>query len=131
LFLIKYNQQNNLDKTVKYIFDEIVLQCKKYEIEYDTNLKYQHIDVYEIFRTPLDLYKLKELVDLAASKGGMLLNKEYKGVLYKYDWKCLVCGNEWKAKANDVKNSNTWCPKCGYRKVSEKMKQYKQNSKKI
>lgn len=130
LFNIKYIEQKNLDKTVKYIFNEIVQQCKKYKIQYDINLKYQDIDIYEIYRTPLDLYKLKELVELAASKGGMILNKEYKGVLHKYDWKCLVCGNEWEAKANDVKNTNTWCPKCGYRKVSEKMKLYKRNSKK-
>ncbi|MBC8177407.1 MAG: zinc-ribbon domain-containing protein [Deltaproteobacteria bacterium] len=130
LFEIKYVKARKIEDTHQHIISEMVRQCDEFEIKFDKNVLEKELDVYKIYQTPRDLYKLLELVELATLKKGMILNKEYKGVLFKYDWKCLVCGTEWKAKANDVKNNNTWCPKCGYKIVSQKMKKYRKGKSK-
>jgi len=48
--------------------------------------------------------------DLAASKGGECVSKQYRGFHTKLKWRCSE-GHEWEAKPAKVKNS-TWCPIC-------------------
>ena len=70
----------------------------------------------------MDLYKLRELNEIATSRAGTLLDNEYKGVMHKYRFKSLICGHEWEASANQIKNEKTWCRDCGYKIVSKKLK---------
>lgn len=59
---------------------------------------------------------------VAKSKGGECLDADYRGVDYKYRWRCDK-QHEWCAGANDVR-VNTWCPTCSRkRKFSDKEKE--------
>jgi hypothetical protein len=53
---------------------------------------------------------LKELRELAESKGGHLLSKEYVSDKTKVSWKCSE-SHIWKAIPNNIKNGS-WCPNC-------------------
>jgi hypothetical protein len=64
---------------------------------------------------------MRKLSELAYSRNGRILTKEFKGIHAPYDWQCFKYGYSWTAKANDVKNGPTWCKKCGYEKVSKAM----------
>jgi len=62
--------------------------------------------------------KLEEMKKMAASKtgGGWCLSKQYLGALIPLQWKCGTCSHIWKAKPNNIKNLNQWCPKCANKK---------------
>ena len=54
---------------------------------------------------------LKRLQDHARKRGGQLLSTKYTNTSAKYIWQCKL-GHTWEARANDVLNSDTWCPEC-------------------
>ena len=62
---------------------------------------------------------MRKLSELAYSRNGRILTKEFKGIHEPYEWQCFKHGEIWTAKANDVKNGPTWCKTCGYEKVSK------------
>lgn len=53
---------------------------------------------------------LKDIKNLAISRGGRCLSKTYKGAHEKLLFECNN-GHQWQAKANAIKNG-TWCPVC-------------------
>ena len=106
---------------ISFIRDE----CKKQKIDPPKNLDDADLDVLESYRTPLDIYKMRELSELAYSRNGRILTKEFIGILGVYEWQCFKHGNIWPAKANDVKNGKTWCKTCGYEKVSKAMSKFR------
>jgi len=54
---------------------------------------------------------IKEMQELAKSRGGKCLSEKYIGNHNKLKWQCSK-GHEWEAAPNHIKNSGTWCPKC-------------------
>ena len=59
-------------------------------------------------RAPLGLERLRSH---AARLGGQCLADDYKNARTKVQWKCGF-GHVWRATANNVMNSGTWCPEC-------------------
>lgn len=53
---------------------------------------------------------LKKMQDVALSKGGKCLTKEYINSHTKMIWECSE-GHTWEANSNNISNG-TWCPKC-------------------
>ena len=62
---------------------------------------------------------IKDMQTLAKSRSGKCLSKTYKGAHSNLEWEC-VSGHRWKAPANRIKNSGTWCPECNFG-VSERI----------
>ena len=54
---------------------------------------------------------LDDMYKIAKQRNGKCLSKKYTNVDTKLKWQCEY-GHVWMAKPNDVKNDNTWCPKC-------------------
>lgn len=70
-----------------------------------------------------------ELVhEIARRKNGKCLSTEYKNNRTKLLWECEH-GHQFEAKANSIKDSNTWCPECaGTKKLSiERMREEARN----
>ena len=65
---------------------------------------------------------IKEMQELAKSRGGKCLSEKYIGNHNKLKWQCSK-GHEWEAAPNHIKNSGTWCPECAgnYRYTIEDM----------
>lgn len=50
---------------------------------------------------------------LAKEKGGLCLSTEYKDCKTKLLWKCCNENHEsWETRLSNIRNKNTWCPKC-------------------
>lgn len=61
---------------------------------------------------------IKELQELAWSRGGECLSKEYKNPKTKIRWRCRK-GHEWNAVYDAVKRGQ-WCPVCSRESMAEK-----------
>lgn len=55
--------------------------------------------------------KLRELQDIARSKGGRCLSIEYLGARRNHSWRCAD-GHIWPARPDNVKNRGDWCVIC-------------------
>ncbi|WP_394557878.1 zinc-ribbon domain-containing protein [Priestia aryabhattai] len=55
--------------------------------------------------------------ELAISRGGKCLSDKMESIHDKLEWICKE-GHIWQAKANNVKNNNSWCKKCHYKNIS-------------
>ena len=53
---------------------------------------------------------LDKMIEMANSKGGECVSKEYIGSGVKLEWKCEI-GHTWEARPSDIKRGS-WCPKC-------------------
>ena len=53
---------------------------------------------------------IKDMHNLAESRGGKCLSNSYENNKFKLSWQCKL-GHEWKAKPNCI-ISGTWCPIC-------------------
>lgn len=51
--------------------------------------------------------------EIAKSRGGDCLSVEYTNCETLMLWRCKN-GHEWKARLNDIKNKDYWCPYCSY-----------------
>lgn len=75
-------------------------------------------------------YDLKIAQDIAVSRSGKCLSKEYKNDKIKLIWQCGV-GHIWKANINHIVKRNTWCLRCTkYRRLNildAKLKAYLQD----
>ena len=58
---------------------------------------------------------IADMQDLAKSRGGECLSKDYINQQLKLKWRC-GSGHEWDAKPSNVKNKNSWCPICAKRR---------------
>jgi hypothetical protein len=56
-------------------------------------------------------HTIELMQEIATKKGGLCLSKKYVNAHTKLLWRCKD-GHTWEAKPNDVKNNNSWCPKC-------------------
>jgi hypothetical protein len=54
---------------------------------------------------------IKELQKHAENKNGRLLSIKYINNNTKLLWECSE-GHQWEARWTDIKNNNSWCPKC-------------------
>ena len=68
-------------------------------------------------------YQIDDLKKYAHNKGGHCLSDSYVNNNTKYTWQCSE-KHEWNATWSDVKNGNKWCPTCGRKSASEKLKRY-------
>lgn len=64
-----------------------------------------------------------EMKRIAKKRGGDCLSNEYLGSSDKLHWLCAN-GHTWFATPNNVKNNNSWCPKCS-RQENNKWKNQK------
>ena len=53
---------------------------------------------------------LKQLKELAASRGGWLVSKRYRNARASLRWRCAK-GHEWDAASDNIKHGH-WCPMC-------------------
>ena len=100
--LIQVPYHTDYEKLGKWIEEE----CKKEgfkPIISTEKIDYKTFDVYSSKR-------LKEIQNIAKSRGGQCLSDEYINVNTKLDWKCKK-GHLWKAVPSSIKNG-TWCPVC-------------------
>jgi len=58
---------------------------------------------------------IAEMQEIAKSRGGECLSKEYINAHIKLRWRCKE-GHEWEARPNDIKTGGTWCPICARKK---------------
>lgn len=59
----------------------------------------------------------------ARSRGGLCLSTEYLNANQKLLWKCNnTQHNSWESSSSQAIRNNTWCPQCGYEKLSEHKK---------
>ena len=49
--------------------------------------------------------------EIATQRGGKCLSDKYRNIDTKLKWECKN-GHIWEATPNNVKNNNSWCPKC-------------------
>jgi len=56
-------------------------------------------------------YTIDEMRELAKSKGGKCLSKEYKNANTKLLWQCGQ-GHKWKTTPSQIINAGSWCPYC-------------------
>lgn len=54
---------------------------------------------------------IKEMHDIAISRGGKCLSDKYINLNTKLLWQCK-CGHIWSAMPSNIKNRGSWCPKC-------------------
>ncbi len=95
--------------------DYIIKICKTLGIKLPkqtSKFNYRMFDIYSDER-------LKEMKEIAESKGGKCLSKEYIGSNIHLKWKCSE-GHEWIARPYNIK-TGYWCPKCSNRKTIEDM----------
>jgi hypothetical protein len=55
---------------------------------------------------------------IAAEQGGRCLSKEYVDASTKLTWQCAQ-GHKWDSSPDSVKNQESWCPQCGYKKMGK------------
>lgn len=55
---------------------------------------------------------LREVEDFCLKNNILFLDSEYKGVDYKYNFKCLKCDYNWITSFDKIKNQGTRCPSC-------------------
>lgn len=63
---------------------------------------------------------LKDMQDLAISRGGKCLSDKYVGIDTKYQWQCSL-GHKFTATFNKVKLRGQWCPTCSKSGISEEV----------
>jgi hypothetical protein len=56
-------------------------------------------------------YTIKEMQDLAISRGGLCLSNQYESVFSPLLWRCAK-GHEWEATPTSLISSKSWCPHC-------------------
>lgn len=54
---------------------------------------------------------IEEMQEIAKSRGGKCLSKEYRDGKTHLKWRCGK-GHEWIATPDNIKNRKSWCPKC-------------------
>jgi len=54
---------------------------------------------------------LSDLVDFAESRGGEFLSMDYRGLEYKYSWRCGR-EHEFEGSVHLIVHAGYWCPKC-------------------
>jgi len=94
--------------TVKYevMGDYIIRKCLERKIavpKITTKVDHKLFDIYS------DEY-LEKMQEIAKSREGKCLSKQYLGSKIKMKWVCKL-GHRWEANPDDVQRS-TWCPKC-------------------
>jgi hypothetical protein len=65
-------------------------------------------------------HTLKDMQNLAQSRGGLCLSSHFESVIKKLTWQCQE-GHTWEANPHHIKNGN-WCPTCAQKSRSEKRK---------
>ncbi|MCK5561674.1 MAG: zinc-ribbon domain-containing protein, partial [Thermoplasmata archaeon] len=60
-------------------------------------------------------YSIEKMQQIARSKGGECLSKEYFGNKTKLRWRCAE-GHEWEAIPSTILNQGSWCPFCSRKK---------------
>jgi len=78
--------------------------CPQCSIKLRSNKKRLTIEIYQ---------------EVAKNKGGQCLSTEYKSCYEKLIWKCNE-GHIWKARADQIKNTDRWCPICSKLKRKRK-----------
>lgn len=93
-----------------YTPDEFVAHLKS-AIEAATSIKVAESSVEKFLELPFRPSKLKEMRELALSRGGECLSTKYVNAHSKLRWRCSE-GHEWDARASNVKQKGYWCPVC-------------------
>lgn len=66
--------------------------------------------------------ELKQLANIARSRGGQCLSNVYLGARKKLEWVCAN-GHKW-STTPEVINRGSWCPTCKKKLISESLKRY-------
>lgn len=69
---------------------------------------------------------IKEVRELARSKGGKCLSEEYHNSKVKMLWECKK-GHRWFASTFSIKTRNSWCPEC-YKLSKQKIKSHEKHN---
>jgi hypothetical protein len=68
-------------------------------------------------------YTIEDCQEFAKSKNGQCLSIEYPGAKELMNWECEN-KHEWSACFDNIKNGNTWCPKCKTSKPQEEIEAF-------
>jgi len=98
------------------LYDYIINRCKKINIQIPRHKK---VNVQKLKLT-YHLENLREMQDLAVSRGGKCLSKTYINSINKLKWQCKN-KHRWEATPGSVK-SGVWCLECGYIKRADKLR---------
>jgi len=69
---------------------------------------------------------IEEMHQLAKSKGGKCLSKEYIHSTKKLKWECKE-GHRWKCYPHSIKHINVWCPICPFQSRIKEMQRFAKN----
>ncbi len=100
------SQNFPLDKVQSFIIKE----CKARGVTIPLAAEKKNIDINRVYRIPIAIARMRELQELARSRGGKCLSKEYVNNHTKLRWMCAE-GHEWEAVPSSIMQSS-WCPKC-------------------
>lgn len=106
--LAKVHEGKCISKEYINSITEYTWQCKNLHI---WESKYISIKKGAWCKICLNLNKYDELVNIAKSKNGKLITKEFLGSVVKHTWECSE-GHRWDATATKIKNDGSWCPEC-------------------
>ncbi len=68
-------------------------------------------------------YDIVDMHKIAKKRGGQCLSEKFEGVKSNLRWECGL-GHEWDATPDNVKNKNSWCPKCSYGTAERTCRQF-------
>lgn len=119
---IAKNQASNkggkcLSQNIKNVKDKLLWQC---ELGHEWRATYN--DVQQGRWCPECAGRRKDIEfvkNLATQHNGELLTEEYKGMGFKYLWKCHE-GHIWNAPVDNVMHLDRWCPYCAGNKKLNK-----------
>ena len=95
--------------------DFIIKRCRSLKIRIPRNAEARRINYASAFVISPDFH-LKRLKEAAIKKGGSCIAKKWLGWNAFYTFKCK-CGYLWKAPANRILSSPSWCIRCGHKRT--------------
>lgn len=95
--------------------DFIIKRCRSLKVRIPRGAEAKRINYAPAFVISPDFH-LKRLKEAAIKKGGVCVATKWLGWNAFYTFKCK-CGYSWKAPANRILSSPSWCIRCGHKRT--------------
>ena len=95
----------------------IYTECKKLGVQRPAGMRTKKIKLRSAWVGSRTTNAIDAMKAIAKSRGGKCLSTEYLRNSIPLEWQCAK-GHRWKATANNIKDKNSWCPRCVDRNVN-------------
>ena len=99
----------------------IYTECKKLRVRRPAGMRTKKIKLRSAWAGSRTTNTLDAMKALAKSRGGKCLSIEYLRNSIPLEWQCAK-GHRWKATSNNVKDNDSWCPRCADRYVKRRQR---------